>query len=1069
MKSAVLLACLCTASPVAFAYQAGTARGSIEGKVVSAEPGAPMRRATVILGVASMRAARPGQPPVQPFSTNIETDAQGNFSVADLAPGQYRLTAQRQVGSGGVNYQNPETMVYLGEHQQLKNVVVKAATQTIVSGKVLDQDGEPLDHASVTILRPGYLRGKQQWNNAGTTQTNDLGEYRIPIGPGSYLVSASFRDLYIRSNVNSPLPDKPELAYVTTYYPSVLDAGAATSVSANGAEVRGIDIKLRKTPTVRIRGRVIDPGAPPNRSAWVSLTPKGGTGNSMGYPSMMMPEGNFEIAGVPPGSYTLVARRSNDGGGMISSSNPPVQYAAAQAIEIADKHVDGITLTVTASKDVQGKFLMEGNTTIDLRSAQVMTMSVDGMNFGQSSTRGIEGTSFTLKNVPPGRSTVNVMGGLMNGYVKSIQYGGHEIPADGVDLTTGAALEIVVSPEGARLDGKVANAAGEPLVRALVSLFATDAQGAAAPTPSIAMTDRNGEFRFAMLRPGEYQVYGWEAVDQNSVQTAEFLKPYVARSKAAKLEAKGTATVSLTGIPAGETAASYAFARPPQQGQHIKGTVEGQVLHGITGEPIKKATVRLGDASFVRGAATGAGRGGVVGGIIGGGGTTGQTTEADEQGRFVFREVEPGNYALGAERQGFLVRLYGQRQDMPDDQFIVGEGQHVQDMVLKLVPQGVIAGRALDEEGNPLPRTRVAIFRRGYSRGKLQFPAAGAPVQTTNDLGEYRFIGLEPGSYVIGARYVGMTTTPIAPDQPLPPMPEQPDAGYPATYFPNALDPGGAKPIALESGTQVAGVDITLRSVPLLRVRGRVVDPKGLPQTFTVLLVAKNGDLHSQVGPPPITRRPDGSFEISGVTPGAYSLVAWVAEGGLTRAAAKSVEVRDRHLDGVTLELAAARDVTAKITIDEKTPMNTSGVFATLSSIDSTGNPSFGQNLNNDSKLTFRNLLPVPYTLSVTNLPFNCNCYLKSVRYGGQEIPGMGAVVTGGGELEIVLGTKAAIVEGAVVDRQGKPVGGAVLALLPKDGSLEHLKTGVATPRASSTSPPTRPENTSCWPGKTST
>jgi hypothetical protein len=35
-------------------------------------------------------------------------------------------------------------------------------------------------------------------------------------------------------------------------------------------------------------------------------------------------------------------------------------------------------------------------------------------------------------------------------------------------------------------------------------------------------------------------------------------------------------------------------------------------------------------------------------------------------------------------------------------------------------------------------------------------------------------------------------------------------------------------------------------------------------------------------------------------------------------------------------------------------------------------------------------------------------------------------------------------VEGAVVDRQGKPVGGAVLALLPKDGSLEHLKTGVA-------------------------
>jgi protocatechuate 3,4-dioxygenase beta subunit len=928
----------------------------------------------------------------------------------------------------------------------LKNVVVRAATQSIVSGKVLDQDGEPMEHANVTILRAGYYRGKRQWNSAGSAQTNDLGEYRIPIGSGSYLVSANFRNPYGRSGFpNGPLPDKPELAYVVTYYPSAIDPAAATNITAGNGEVRGIDIKLRKAPTVRIRGRVIDPGAPANRPAFVTLAPKGGTGSMGGYPTSMMPEGNFEIAGVPPGSYTLTARRStNDGGMGGSSSIPPIQYGAVQAIEIADKQVDGITLTVTSSKDVQGKFVVEGNTTLDLRSAYVMATSVDGMGMGpQAAARGIEGTGFTLRNVPPGRSTVNVSGGQANCYVKSIRYGGHEIPADGVDLTTGAALEIVVSPEGARLDGKVVNAAGEPLFRGIVSLFATDAQGATAPTPPIAMTDRNGEFRFAMLRPGEYQVYAWEAVDQNSVQTAEFLKPYAARSKAVKLEAKGTATVSLTGIPAGETAASYPFARPPQQGNHVKGSVEGQVLHGITGEPIKRATVRLGGASFARGTAGGAGRGGVVVGAIGGGGATGQTTEADEQGRFVFHDVEPGSYALGAERQGFLVRLYGQRQGMPDEQFIVGEGQHVQDMVLKLVPQGVIAGRVLDEEGSPLRRTTVAIFRRGYSLGKLQFSAVGAPAQTTNDLGEYRFIGLEPGSYVIGARYVS-TRTPLRPDQPLPPLPEQPDMEYPATYFPNAPDPGGAKPIALESGTQVTGVDITLQRVPLLRVRGKVVDPKGLPQTFTVLLVAKGGDLHTRVGVLPITRRPDGSFEISGVTPGVYTLAAWVAEGGLTRAAAQTVEVRDKHLDGVTLELAPAHDVTANITVEEKTPINTSGLFATLSSIDNTGNPSFGQNVNNDSKLTFRNLLPVPYTLNVTNLPFNCNCYVKSVRYGGQEIPETGAMVTGGGELEIVLSTRAAIVEGAVVDRQGKPVGGAVLALLPKDGSLEHLKTGVA-------------------------
>src|ERR1039457_360986 len=153
MKSAVLLACLCTASPVAFGYQAGAAKGSIEGQVVSAETGAPVRRTTVSIAAVTTRAPRPGQPPAQPFSTIIETDAQGTFSVANLPPGQYRLTPQR---SGAFYNQNSETMLSLGEHQQLKNVVVKAATQSIVSGKVLDQEGEPMDHANVTIGSPSW-------------------------------------------------------------------------------------------------------------------------------------------------------------------------------------------------------------------------------------------------------------------------------------------------------------------------------------------------------------------------------------------------------------------------------------------------------------------------------------------------------------------------------------------------------------------------------------------------------------------------------------------------------------------------------------------------------------------------------------------------------------------------------------------------------------------------------------------------------------------------------------------------------------------------------------------------
>jgi hypothetical protein len=94
--------------------------------------------------------------------------------------------------------------------------------------------------------------------------------------------------------------------------------------------------------------------------------------------------------------------------------------------------------------------------------------------------------------------------------------------------------------------------------------------------------------------------------------------------------------------------------------------------------------------------------------------------------------------------------------------------------------------------------------------------------------------------------------------------------------------------------------------------------------------------------------------------------------------------------------------------------------------------------------MTFHGVLSLPYRVDVTNLPYNCHCFVKSIRYGGREIPESGADLTTGEPLEIVVGASGAVVEGTVVDQQGKPVGGAVLAVVPKDGSLTKLRTGTA-------------------------
>jgi hypothetical protein len=130
--------------------------------------------------------------------------------------------------------------------------------------------------------------------------------------------------------------------------------------------------------------------------------------------------------------------------------------------------------------------------------------------------------------------------------------------------------------------------------------------------------------------------------------------------------------------------------------------------------------------------------------------------------------------------------------------------------------------------------------------------------------------------------------------------------------------------------------------------------------------------------------------------------------------------------------------------MEDKSPVGQQGLYATMTSADSPGSVS-GSSMNDPSHLTFREVLPIPYTISVRNVATNyCNCFVQSVRYGGHDIGEAGAVFTSGEPLEIVVSNKAATVEGTVVDKQGKPVPGAALAIIPANGNMAELKTGSA-------------------------
>lgn len=274
MKFALIFAGICALAPQSFAFQTGDC--SVEGRVVSLATGAPVRHAAVTMYLSTPRPTRPGQPLQQFAPINAETDDQGAFAFQNLAPGGYRLSAQKQGFASGNNipYQQA-ALLYVGEHQQLKGVVLKLAPRSVIAGKVYDRDGEPLEHAQISLLRQQFDQAGEQWMPMNQVQTNDLGEYRIAgISPGRYRLSATYRDYRGMPPASQPLAETPEMSYIATYYGDTADPAKAQLVTVNAGGEAHADIRMQMAVTVRIRGRVIDPGGPtPNQMPMVNVVP----------------------------------------------------------------------------------------------------------------------------------------------------------------------------------------------------------------------------------------------------------------------------------------------------------------------------------------------------------------------------------------------------------------------------------------------------------------------------------------------------------------------------------------------------------------------------------------------------------------------------------------------------------------------------------------------------------------------------------------------------------------------------------------------------------------------------
>jgi len=391
-----------TPSPATQKPAVGT--GVIAGRVVEADSTRPVPEAIV-----ELQAGEAGR-------RRVMTDDQGRFAFVNLPAGQYHLVADQygylRSAYGRSRPEGAPAPIQLADSQRFTDATIPMWRMASITGRVVDEFGEPVARVSVRGLRRTATAGRIDLEPSGviSTATDDRGIYRLSrLAPGDYAVMVSaklstfpvdiLRDA-LTSRVNlgvgevarlgdsrylqigdqviatmsagsGTLPPAPDSSgrfrvFQTTYYPTatVVEEAEVMRIAA-GDERTGVDIRLVAVPAVSISGRIAGPDGP------VSLTPfrlvrAGGSAAYETYDNetatgITTADGSFKLLGVPRGRYLLrvgaTSIQSAESSTRATGAKAPLA-AVSDPIVVGDADVTGVSVTAYPLPTLRGRIEM---------------------------------------------------------------------------------------------------------------------------------------------------------------------------------------------------------------------------------------------------------------------------------------------------------------------------------------------------------------------------------------------------------------------------------------------------------------------------------------------------------------------------------------------------------------------------------------------------------------------------------------------------------------------------------------------------------------------------------------
>jgi len=404
-----------------------------------------------------------------------------------------------------------------------------------------------------------------------------------------------------------------------------------------------------------------------------------------------------------------------------------------------------------------------------------------------------------------------------------------------------------------------------------------------------------------------------------------------------------------------------------------------------------------------------------------------------DDGRFAFTGLAAGKYSLEAQTRNAAQAL--EQNEEYATAIAVGPNLDSEHVVFALARGARITGSVVDEEGEGVRNAQVFLFHKGVFSGRSQIVMQTQVM--TDSAGAFRFARLASGTYfvAVSARPWYAQNVPAQNSSSGPGSPDleenksraELDVAYPLTYYADAIDPAAASPITLSEGDRVE-VSMNLRPVPALHL--------DLPGDAT----SQNQNMSFGVfalgpGGVPIPTNAIQSFDSNGrqfmgLAPGRYLLSAQQFEqGSISVARTKILELNSNS----TLDFGEASQTSISGQIQVDGSDLSQGLAVTLTHVNS-GQTIAGFTAQDGSfRISDVGIRSGRYEIRLAN---TTQLYIHSISVKGAAYSNGILEISDGATVRIsIVARKGLARVNGVAMKDGKPFAGAMVLLLPRDGS----------------------------------